>query len=222
MADLNKLLGQLLGSSAAGGFTGGLAGGLASSMLTTKKGRKLSKKALKLGGIAAVGALAYGAYQKYSGEKGAGAHDPAQPGADLTPAPMGSSFLPAKENTSAHNALGLTLVRAMIAAARSDGNLDAQESQVIFQKIDSLEIGQEEKTLLIEEMGHPVDMDAIINSANSQEVASEIYVASLLAIDMDTRAEESYLGMLAARLKLPKELVKELHHQVDLQTENIG
>ena len=66
MADMNKLLGQLLGSGAAGGFAGGLAGGLTSSLLTSKSGRKIGTKALKMGGIAAVGALAYAAYQRYS------------------------------------------------------------------------------------------------------------------------------------------------------------
>jgi uncharacterized membrane protein YebE (DUF533 family) len=70
MADMNKLLGQLLGSGATGGFAGGLAGGLTSSMLTSKSGRKIGTKALKMGGIAAVGALAYAAYQRYSTGKG--------------------------------------------------------------------------------------------------------------------------------------------------------
>lgn len=55
MADMNKLLGRLLGSGAAGGFAGGLAGGLAGNLLTSKSGRKMGKKALKMGGIAAVG-----------------------------------------------------------------------------------------------------------------------------------------------------------------------
>jgi len=58
MADMNKLLGQLPGS--------GAAGGLASSMLTSKSGRKLGKNTLKMSGVAAVGALAYAAYQRHS------------------------------------------------------------------------------------------------------------------------------------------------------------
>jgi uncharacterized membrane protein YebE (DUF533 family) len=40
-------------------------------------------------------------------------------------------------------------------------------------------------------MGRPVDMDEIVNSATSPEVAAEIYLASLLAIDVDTTAEKS-------------------------------
>lgn len=66
-------------------------------------------------------------------------------------------------------------------------------------------------------MGHRVDMDAIVNSASSPEIAAEIYAASLLAVEVDTVAEKSYLGMLAARLRLPSELVLELERQVEAQ-----
>lgn len=106
------------------------------------------------------------------------------------------------------------LIRAMIAAARADGRMDAQESQVIFQRIESLGLDNASQNVLVQEMGHPVDMDAIVNSATSPEVASEIYIASLLAIDVDTAAEKAYLAMQAARLQLPPQLVTELDSQV--------
>ena len=70
------------------------------------------------------------------------------------------------------------------------------------------------QNVLVQEMGLPIDMDAIVNSATSPEVASEIYIASLLAIDVDTAAEKSYLAMLAARLQLPPQRVTELDSQV--------
>jgi uncharacterized membrane protein YebE (DUF533 family) len=214
MIDMNKLLGQLLGSGAAGGFAGGLAGGLASSMLTSKKGRKLGTKALKLGGVAAVGALAYTAFQRYN--QVATSTLPAT-AADLTLAPPGTAFMPKENDDAANEALGLTLVRAMIAVARADGRLDTEESQSIFQKIQSLGLDSESQALLVEEMGHPVDMDAIVNSATSPEIAAEIYTASLLAVDIDTAAEKGYLAMLAARLRLPSELVVEIERQVAAQ-----
>ena len=69
-------------------------------------------------------------------------------------------------------------------------------------------------------MGRPVDMDEILASATSPEAAAEIYIASLLAIDVDTSAEQSYLSMLAARLNIPPELAAELRHQVEAQSEN--
>ncbi len=223
MADINKLLGQLLGSGAAGGFAGGLAGGLASNMLTSKKGRKLGKNALKMGGIAAVGAMAYGAFQKYNSSQSATAAPVEQQATPpLPPAPEGSPFLPGHNDSAGMQNLSLTLVRAMIAAARSDGRLDAQESQAIFQRMETLDLQAEERDLLIQEMGKPVDMDAIVQSATNQEIAAEIYLASLLAIDVDTVEEQSYLGMLAARMRLPDELVKELHNQVDSYTDPVA
>jgi uncharacterized membrane protein YebE (DUF533 family) len=219
MTDFNRLLGQLLGSGAAGGFAGGLAGGLAGSMLTSKAGRKLGKQSLKMGGIAAVGALAYAAYQRYSaGQEVKGAVPPPPPKAPLQQAPEGTVFLPPENDTAGRETLGLTLVRAMIAAARADGKLDAQESQTSFQRIQTLGLEPEDQALLVAEMGRPVDMDALVNSAHSPEVAAEIYLASLLAIDTDTAAEKAYLSMLAARLNLPGELVRELHRQVEGQS----
>ena len=219
MTDINKILDQLMGSGAAGGFAGGLAGGLASSMLTTKKGRKLGKTALKMGGIAALGAMAYGAFQKYNSTQ------PTTPGLatpaeepPLEPAPEDSQFLPAQDDSAGMQHLRLTLVRAMIAAARSDGRLDAQESQAIFQRIESLNLPTAERDELVQELNRPVDIDALVQSATSQEVAAEIYLVSLMAIDVDTVEEQSYLAMLAARMGLPRELVQELHSQVEKHT----
>jgi uncharacterized membrane protein YebE (DUF533 family) len=60
-------------------------------------------------------------------------------------------------------------------------------------------------------------MDAIVNSADSPEIAAEIYAASLLAVEVDSAAERAYLGMLAARLGLPAQLVEELERQVEAQ-----
>lgn len=125
--------------------------------------------------------------------------------------------MPERSDYAANEALGLTLVRAMIAVSRADGRLDAQESQAIFQKIESLGLDSESQSLLVEEMGHPVDVDAIVNSATSPEIAAEIYIASLLAVDVDTAEEKAYLAMLAARMGLPSALVAELESQVEAQ-----
>ena len=217
MVDVNKLLGQFMGS----GFAGGMAGGLASSLLTSKSGQKMGKNALKMGGVAAMDALAYTAYQRFTTNNNNTTATPnptkVKSMSKILLAPTGSAFLPEKNHQVANDALGLILVRAMIAVARTDGRLDAQESQLIFQKINSLGLDSDSQNLLVQEMGHPVDVDAIVNSASSPEIAAEIYIASLLAIDVDNSAEKSYLAMLAARLQLPPALVKELEVQVEAQ-----
>ncbi len=220
MVDINKLLGKLLSSSAASGFAGGLAGGVASKALTSKSGRKMGKNALKLGGAAAVATLAYTAYQRYNKSSdtpvSANLADDSTP--DLIALPANSAFMPDQSTRSANEeSLEVILLRAMIAAARADGILDAEESQIIFQRIQTLELDSENQALLVKEMGQSVDIDAIINSASTIEIASEIYIASLLAITVDTPAEKNYMGMLAARLQLPGELVTELEQQVEAQ-----
>ena len=112
MTDMNKLLGQLLGSGAAGGFAGGLAGGLTSSLLTSKSGRKIGTKALKMGGIAAVGALAYAAYQLYSTGKGIAPDAlPKNSEAELSPVPEGSGFLPPKSGPAGRASPGRLSVK---------------------------------------------------------------------------------------------------------------
>jgi hypothetical protein len=64
--------------------------------------------------------------------------------------------MPAKNDAAGQETLGLTLVRAMIAAARADGRLDAKESRTIYQRIESLGLDPEDQALLVAEMGHPV------------------------------------------------------------------
>jgi uncharacterized membrane protein YebE (DUF533 family) len=206
---VDRILSQLLGSGAATGFAGGLAGGLASGMLTSKSGRKLAKNALKVGGIAAIGGVAYAAYDRYrrsqtSTGSGAAASGPALHG-----------FVPS-EGTQAADELGRTLLRAMIAAAQADGRLDARERQAIEARIQALALGEEDRARLRAELHRPVDMQTLASAATTPEIAAEIYTASLLAIDVDTPAERAYLSLLAARLALPEKLVQEIHRELEL------
>lgn len=67
--DLSKLIGGLSKSGALSGFMGGVAGGGLTSMIASKKGRKLGGGVLKVGALAAVGGLAWKAYQSYSNKQ---------------------------------------------------------------------------------------------------------------------------------------------------------
>ena len=50
-------------------------------------------------------------------------------------------------------------------------------------------------------------IDALVASAQTDAQKVELYTASRLAIEPETRAERGYLDMLAGRLKLPDPLV---------------
>lgn len=223
MLDAKRLLDQFLGGQGNGqgsgeflrGMGGGaLAGGLAAILLGTKSGRKLGGSALKLGGMAAVGALAYKAYRDWQAGKAAdpSTQAPRAPSTPLLPAPVGTPFNPADE--LGQQKLARDLLRAMIAAAKADGHIDAKEQARVFGEMDKLNLGQDDKAFVMDELRSRLDIDAVADAASTPEEAAEIYAASLLAIEVDNAAERSYLAMLAARLKLDDGLVAHLHRSV--------
>ena len=208
MFDAKRLLDQLVGSGAAGGFAGGLAGGALASMLAGKKGKKLAGNALKLGGLALVGGLAYKAWQGYqqgAGTSGAG---------PVEAPPTGGAFLPEPGDTQATGALSLLLARAMIAAAKADGQIDMQESQAILNQINSLDIAAEDKAFLFEEYGRPLDIQGLAAAVDSPEHAAEVYAASVLMLDPPSAPEKIYLDTLGRALNLEAGLVQQIHATV--------
>ncbi len=68
-------------------------------------------------------------------------------------------------------------------------------------------IGSDAEAFLREELERPLDIDALVASARTEAQRVELYTASRLTIDPDTRAERGYLDLLAGRLQLPDALV---------------
>jgi uncharacterized membrane protein YebE (DUF533 family) len=218
---LNDLVGSaqsMLGGNLGGVGGGAIAGGLAAILLGSKTGRKLAGNAVTYGGMAALGALAYRAYQNYQAGKAPSA-SAATLSADVAalPPPEGTPFNPKSE--AAQQSLARNLLRAMIAAAKADGHIDAAEQANIFAQMDQLNLSSEEKAFVVDELRRPLDIDAVGSGVNSPEEAAEIYTASLLAIDVDNAAERGYLGMLAARLNLDEKLIAHLHATIEGTTE---
>ncbi len=201
-------LGQLAGAAGVGGLAGLLMG--------SKGGRKFMGKAASYGGLALLGGLAYKAYSDWQAGK-APASTAASTAVEPIPVPPADGqFLPPDEPDEAGaEDLSLALVRAMIAAAKADGHIDADEQRRLFEQIGSLDLTQAQKGLVMDELSKPLDMDAVVASATTPERAAEIYCASLMAIDPDGPAERGYLAFLAGRLKLDPKLVEHLHASVE-------
>ena len=206
MIDANKLLDQLVKSGMAGGLAGGLLSGAVAGAITGK-GKGLGKTALKVGGTAMVAGLAYKAWQQYqAGQRGPGTipgtldslfgHVAAAPGNAPVPA------VPERD--------AVAILRAMIAAAKADGQIDVAEQQRVFAEVGRLSLSVEEKAFVLEELSRPLDLEAIVASAGTRELALEIYTASRLVIAEASPAEGAYLQLLAARLGLQPGLVAEV------------
>ena len=220
MLDPKKLLDELLGSKVPGGSGSTVrdgasrvtqlakdnplaTGAIAAVLLGTGAGRALTGTALRAGGLAAIAGLAYKAYQNYpKGEQ----PDAAKAEPELLPPPSDTSFHPSQA-PQGEAEFALTLVRAMISAARADGHIDAAERGRIADRLKLAGLDREAEQWLVAELEKPVDLDALIASARTDAQKVELYTASRLTIEPETRAERGYLDMLAGRLKLPDALV---------------
>jgi uncharacterized membrane protein YebE (DUF533 family) len=220
MFDPKKLLDDLLGSQIPG--TSGTvrdkagqavqmakdnplaAGALAAVLLGTGAGREVTGAAVKLGGLAAIGGLAYKAYQNYKAGN-APAEAPAAGEPELLP-PKDTAFHPSQA-PQGEDEFTLTLVRAMISAAKADGHIDDDERQKIAGKLSVAGIGSDAEKFLMAELASPLDLDTLVAGAKTDAQKLELYTASRLTIDPDTRAERGYLDLLAGRLGLPDALV---------------
>ena len=215
--DLNKIVQGLSSSGAVSGFAGGLAGSALVGAISGKKGKKMAKGALKVGALAAVGGLAYTAYQRYR-QNAPTSGGPGQTGT-VQPADNGQWRGISEQRFEAvtHNPEGsgsMLLLRAMIAAAASDGHMDSDEQNRVFAEADKLNLSQQEKAALFDELRNPLDLQQIVAQVGNPETAVEVYAASLIAIDEHRPEGQAYLRSLAMALELPAELVESVHEQV--------
>ena len=192
-------------------LTGGIAGGLAGLLL----GRGFGGDILKYGGMAVIGGLAYKAYRDYQASQQAGASsggygDPGGFAPPPTDSPFASTNAPQGQRQLAE-----TLIVAMIAAAKADGHIDAEERGRIYQRLEEGGLQPEEVAFLQRELTEPVDIDRIVAGATTREAAMEIYAASLMAVRTDTPQERDYLATLASRLNLESGLVASIEKTVD-------
>ncbi|WHA41580.1 tellurite resistance TerB family protein [Agrobacterium larrymoorei] len=228
MFDAKKLLDQFLGSQVPGlsgsvrdraGQVSEIAknnpmktGALAAALLGTKTGRKLAGNAAAVGGIAAIAGLGYLAYKNYQSGKAPQAAPQPQPTQELLPPPADSPFHP--QSPALSNSFALTLVQAMIAAAKADGHIDASERAHIMEKVKVSGLDHEAEAFIEKELADPLDIDALVAAARTEEQKVEIYTASRLTIEPDSRAERGYLDLLAGRLGLPDALVDHIEATV--------
>ena len=105
----------------------------------------------------------------------------------------------------------MLLIRAMIAAANADGVIDAQERANILDRLKSSELSAEERDFIVSELLSPQDFEGIAAAVTSPELARQVYLVSLMAIEVDTEAERTYMANLARRLGLSEENVAEIN-----------
>ena len=185
---------------------GTLAGGALGLLLgKNKKTRKLAS----YGGLAALGMMVYNTYSEYQRQQaGTAGLPPAQ--APGLPAPQTVDRLPAPQ-VDAH---GQAILRAIVAAAKADGHIDARERELIEGEYARQGVASEVQQWLHAELEKPLDPAEVARAASTPELAGEMYLASLLVADDQSFMEKAYLDELARQLKLPPELQQRLQRQL--------
>lgn len=108
------------------------------------------------------------------------------------------------------------ILLAMINAAKADGQIDQMEIARITGKLEETGADNEARSFVLQEMGKPSDLAAIIREVNSPELGAQVYAASLLAIQVDTSAEKQYMQDLAMGLGLESGAVMNIHKLMGL------
>ena len=235
--DFSKIISGLTSSGIGSGLAGGVAGGALVSALGSKSGRKTAATLLKVGGIAAVGGLAWKAYQSYqqtNGQQTNGQQVNAQQGnAQQMPQTASPQSWQANNASQAqpdwrgleqqqfeaivdksNESAGMLLLRSTISAAMADGQLSQTEQGQIFAKLEELSLTSEERGTLFAEMAKPWTTADFGNNVTDPVIAIEVYTAALMTIDDTCEAGRAHLRSLANALRLPVPLVTSLHARV--------
>ena len=188
--------------------TGAIAAGLMALLLGTKGGRRVTGSALKLGSLAAVGGIAWQAYQNWSAKN------------DTLTADSEAVAVNQLESDAA-NERSLTLLKAMIAAAKADGHIDDMEMADINQQITALGLSGDTASFVQSEIASPASLEELAALSETQETGAEIYLISSMVINKENEMERAYLDALAAALGLPDSLLVELEKaKAEAQTPN--
>ena len=186
---------------------GAAVGGALGLLLGTKRGRSVGGKVLKVGSVAAIGALAWKAYQDYQASQSAVA-PAAAAGAPTSRVPAFEA-LPAPQ-LEQH---GRAMLKAMIAAAKSDGHMDERERGLVQAEMHRIAADEATQRWVDEELRRPVDPADVAAAATTPELAAEVYLATLLVVDESTTMERAYLDELARQLRLAPGLKAELEQR---------
>ncbi|UHQ22287.1 tellurite resistance TerB family protein [Lysobacter sp. 5GHs7-4] len=178
---------------------GALAGGALGLLLGNKKMRKMGGKLALYGGVAAVGVLAYKAYGAYRKQQGGSAVEPQT--VDRLPPPQAELHSQA-------------ILKALVAAAKADGHIDEREREVIEGEFTRIDNDPTLRQWLHAELEKPLDPAEVARAASTPEMASEMYLASLLAADEQSFMERAYLDELARQLKIDDALKAQLEAQL--------
>ncbi len=105
----------------------------------------------------------------------------------------------------------IVLVRAMINAAKSDGQIDETEQQKIIERLGNPTRANIE--FLRSEFAKPLNLKEFVWSV-PVGMEEQVYTVSLIAVDLDTSREAKYFMDLAQGLRIPADVREQIHQRM--------
>lgn len=208
---LQDMLGGLMGGGHGGsGGLGSLLEGLGSA-----KGGKGGGLQDMLGGLASAGG-AGGLMGALSGALGGTTSQATTQNTSSFGQVLNSAFdanpEPAIEPTQDQEVAAGLMLRAMIQAAKSDGQFDEAEREKLIGQLGD-EVDSQEAKFVQSEMQAPVDVEGLVSQV-PRGMEQQVYAMSVLAINLDSQAEAKYLHQLAQGMGLNSDVVNDVHAQL--------
>lgn len=107
------------------------------------------------------------------------------------------------------------LIRAMLNSAKCDGNFDASEQEKILKQMG--DISQEDADFINDEINKPLDVPGFIASV-PPAMAQQVYLMSILAIDLDSKEEAQYLDQLVKGFGMSEQQSNDIHAKLGVPT----
>lgn len=108
----------------------------------------------------------------------------------------------------------LLLLRAMIAAARADGAIDADERRAIAGRMDAAGLSAAERDLVLAEFANPLAIEALAAQVADPVAAAQLYAASVVAMGDIASAERLWLDRLGAALHLSPQATRGIEERL--------
>jgi uncharacterized membrane protein YebE (DUF533 family) len=139
--------------------------------------------------------------------QGAGTPPPARnaPGAAK---PASDAWAPVaaapEQEPSAETAEALLMLRAMIAAAKADGAIDAEERGRIAAQLDGAGLSPAARDMVLADFDKPLTPAALAKLASDPMLAAQLYAAAVVGAGEIAEAERAWLDQFAKALKLDR------------------
>jgi tellurite resistance protein len=111
---------------------------------------------------------------------------------------------PEPEPLGAEDAEALLLIRAMIAAAKADGAVDATERRAIAEQLDAAGLEADERDFVLADFDKPLAPEALAKQASDPMLRARLYAAAVAAMGEITPPERDWLDRLAKAMKLDR------------------